>query len=254
MILALITMTLGNVTALWQTNLRRMLAYSSIAHAGYMLIGLAVDFAASKADIKDVDGLGAAIFYVAVYSLATAGTFAAFAYLGSRDRQVDTLDDISGIAKKFPAVALAISVFMFSLTGLPPLAGFWGKFELFSGAIDLATTSDADKVPLAPWFLVLAIVGVLNAAVSAAYYLRIIGTMYFGESTTSTAAGTGGNGARFAAFVAALLVVGVGLAPSKLGEKAHAAAESARSSIAAVEHAAAPATAGQPTTQVVATR
>jgi NADH-quinone oxidoreductase subunit N len=237
MILALITMTLGNVTALWQTNIRRMLAYSSIAHAGYMLIGLAVDYGARRSGVAGVDGIGAAVLYVSVYSLATAGTFAAFAYLGSRDRQVDTLDDISGVAKKFPATALAIAVFMFSLTGLPPLAGFWGKFELFSGAVELGTS---ESVGLRNWFLVLAIVGVLNAAVSAAYYLRIIGTMYFGESTSSVAVGQGGNGARLAAFVSAILVIAVGLAPGRLAQKSHDAASSARA--AASVNAAAAAT------------
>ncbi|MBA4020626.1 MAG: proton-translocating NADH-quinone oxidoreductase subunit N [Pirellula sp.] len=230
MILALLTMTLGNVVALWQDNIRRMLAYSSIAHAGYMLVGLAVDFAAHKSDdpaLQDVDGIGAALFYVAVYSLATAGSFAAFAYLGSRDKQVDTIDDLAGVGGKFPAVALAIAVFMFSLTGLPPLAGFWGKFALFSGAVKVGLAG-AESVKLSSWFIVLSIVGVLNAAVSAAYYLRIIGVMYFRESSTSAARGEGGSGARLAAFSCALLVIAVGLAPSRLSQDSQDAATSAR--------------------------
>ncbi|MBL9091577.1 MAG: NADH-quinone oxidoreductase subunit N [Planctomycetaceae bacterium] len=255
MILALITMTLGNVTALWQTNIRRMLAYSSIAHAGYMLIGLAVAYGADLApeghEVKNVDGIGAAILYVMVYSLATAGTFAAFAFLGSRDKQVDTLDDISGVAKKFPATALAIAVFMFSLTGLPPLAGFWGKFELFSGAVELGTST---AVPLGNWFLVLAVVGVLNAAVSAAYYLRIIGTMYFGDSTNTVAVGQGGNGARLAAFASAILVIAVGLAPGRLAQKSRDAAASARATTAVNPAAATTPAAAASTNRLTAAR
>lgn len=230
MILALLTMTLGNVVALWQDNVRRMLAYSSIAHAGYMLVGLAVDFAANKSDdptLADVDGVGASLFYVAVYSLATAGSFAAFAYLGSRDKQIDTLDDLAGVGRKFPAVSLAVAVFMFSLTGLPPLAGFWGKFALFSGAVKVGLAG-SESIKLSSWFIVLSIVGVLNAAVSAAYYLRIIGVMYFRESSTSAARGEGGAGARLAAFACALLVIVVGLAPSRLSQDSQNAASSAR--------------------------
>src|SRR5204863_6304592 len=106
MILALLTMTLGNVTALWQDNVRRMFAYSSIAHAGYMLIGLAVDFGVRTASkpITGVDGIGATLFYLGVYSLATAGTFAAFAYLGSREKQIDTVDDLAGVGRSHPVV------------------------------------------------------------------------------------------------------------------------------------------------------
>lgn len=230
MILALLTMTLGNVVALWQNDVRRMLAYSSIAHAGYMLVGLAVDYAANKSvdpTLSDVDGVGAALFYVAVYSLATAGSFAAFAYLGGRDKQIDTLDDLAGVGRKFPAVALAVSVFMFSLTGLPPLAGFWGKFALFSGAVKVGLAG-SESVKLSSWFIVLSIVGVLNAAVSAAYYLRIIGVMYFRESSNSAARGEGGSGARLAAFACALLVMAVGLAPSRLSQDSQNASRSAR--------------------------
>ena len=162
-----------------------------------------------------------------MFSVARAGSFVAFAYLGSRDKQIDTLDDLAGVGRKFPAVSLAVAVFMFSLTGLPPLAGFWGKFALFSGAVKVGLAG-SESIKLSSWFIVLSIVGVLNAAVSAAYYLRIIGVMYFRESSTSAARGEGGAGARLAAFACALLVIVVGLAPSRLSQDSQNAASSAR--------------------------
>ena len=227
MILAVITMTLGNVVALWQTDIRRMLAYSSIAHAGYMLVGLAVDLASRNphSPIPAFDGVGAALFYVAVYSLATAGTFAGLTYLSSRTKQVDTLEDIAGIGRAYPGTALAIAVFMFSLTGLPPLAGFWGKLGLFRGSIDIYLAG----TKLSTWYLVLSIVGVLNAAVSAAYYLRIIGVMYFREPNTSTKP-EGGASPMLAMAACAVLTVFVGLAPNALSKGSAAAAEAARAS------------------------
>jgi NADH-quinone oxidoreductase subunit N len=227
MILAVITMTLGNVVALWQTDIRRMLAYSSIAHAGYMLVGLAVDLASRNphSPIPAFDGVGAALFYVAVYSLATAGTFAGLTYLSGRDKQLDTFDDLAGIARSHPGTALAIAVFMFSLTGLPPLAGFWGKLGLFRGSIDIYLAGTR----LANWYLVLSIVGVLNAAVSAAYYLRIIGVMYFREPNSSTKA-EGGASPMLAMVACAVLTVFVGLAPNALSKGSAAAAEAARAS------------------------
>ncbi len=135
--LAMITMTLGNVLALWQNNVRRLMAYSSVAHAGYMLIGLAVGFAVSggAAEATNFDGIGAAFFYMLVYAAATAGTFAALTYLGGDDGELDTVDQLAGLTRNHPKTALAMAIFMFSLTGLPPLAGFWGKFTLFTGAL-----------------------------------------------------------------------------------------------------------------------
>ncbi len=140
LILSLLTMTLGNVLALWQDNLRRLLAYSSIAHAGYMLIGLAAAFASvgPAGDVDSatrVDGVAATLFYLAVYVLATTGTFAALAYLGRGEKQIDGVDELAGLGRTHPLAALALATFMFSLAGIPPLAGFWGKFSLFAGAL-----------------------------------------------------------------------------------------------------------------------
>ena len=127
---AVITMTLGNVLALWQHNLRRMLAYSSIAHAGYLLIGLATGLAGTSAG-ESTDGVGAMIFYLLLYVVATTGTFAALCFLSRREHEVDSLDELAGLSRTHPLVAALIAIFMFSLAGIPPLAGFLGKFTLF---------------------------------------------------------------------------------------------------------------------------
>jgi NADH-quinone oxidoreductase subunit N len=239
LIVALVTMTLGNVTALWQNDLRRMFAYSSIAHAGYMLIGLAVDFAARTSTGDEqlkVEGLGASLFYVGVYAAATAGTFAGLAYLARGSKQIDTVDDLAGVGRSNPAIALCVAVFMFSLAGIPPLAGFWGKLGLFSGAVKVGMA--AEQVKFSGWFLVLAIVGVLNAAVSAAYYLRIIGAMYFRESEAKPEPAEGGWGAGLATLACGLIVLGVGLSPSSMAGFADTSAKSARQTAPAAPAAA----------------
>jgi NADH-quinone oxidoreductase subunit N len=213
LVLAILTMTIGNICALWQRNIRRLMAYSSIAHGGYLLIGLA---AATTANVAAQGayrgGVTAMLFYVLVYALATMGTFAALAYLGSTRRDVNDVEELSGLARSQPVIAGAIAVFMFSLTGLPPLAGFWGKLNLFGSAIELATSA---PFGLALWFTILAVAGALNAAVAAAYYLRIVAVMYFQPAAQPVEAG-GGKTAHFAAVLCALLVVGAGAWPGRL--------------------------------------
>lgn len=235
---AMVTMTLGNLLALWQSNVRRMMAYSSIAHAGYMLIGLSVGFAvaggASEADA--FDGVGATLFYLLVYAVATAGTFAALTYLSGDRRTVDSVDDLAGLSSTYPKTAAAIALFMFSLTGLPPLAGFWGKFTLFTGALGVDAQNPAAG-NLWPWFLALAIVGVVNAAISAGYYLRIIGVMYFRPTDVSPEGG-GGLGAGLATALCALAVMIIGGYPGPLVESAKRASRSVRTPQAAVVEAA----------------
>ena len=129
-VLAILTMTFGNVVALWQNNVRRLLAYSSIAHSGYMLIGLAVWFAAGSDSVAlehHAGDVAAVLLYLAVYAAATIGTFAALNCLEREPGQVNKIEQLAGLGKSRPAVAVALAVFMFSLAGIPPLAGFWGK-------------------------------------------------------------------------------------------------------------------------------
>lgn len=218
LILSLITMTIGNVCALWQRNVRRLLAYSSIAHGGYLLIGLAAAAAAAGATHGSYrGGITSMLLYVLVYALATMGAFAALAYLGSQRRDINELDELSGLATSQPLVAGALAVFMFSLAGLPPLAGFWGKLNLFGAAIELATGSAGGT---ATWFTLLCVVAALNAAIAAAYYLRVVAVMYFQSPAASPVPAMGGKGARFATLVLAGLVLGVGAWPSRALEVA----------------------------------
>jgi NADH-quinone oxidoreductase subunit N len=213
LVMSVVTMTIGNVCALWQRNVRRLMAYSSIAHGGYLLIGLAAAAgAAASGQAAFRGGVTAMLFYVLVYSLATMGTFAALAYLGSSRREVNGVDELAGLARSQPIAAGAIAVCMFSLTGLPPLAGFWGKLSLFGSAIQLAT-SPAAGVSL--WFTALAVVAAINAAIAAAYYLRIVATMYFQPATQPVEA-AGGGGAWLAAVLCAVLVVSCGALPGRV--------------------------------------
>jgi NADH-quinone oxidoreductase subunit N len=216
LVLAIVTMTIGNVCALWQRNIRRLMAYSSIAHGGYLLIGLAAAAAmrTSPATATSLEGgIAAMLFYVFVYCLATMGAFAALAYLGSSRREVNDVDELAGLARSQPFIAGALAVFMFSLAGLPPLAGFWGKLNLFTSAIQLALSPDGGRIPL--WFTVLAIVGGLNAAIAAAYYLRIVAVMYFQQEARAPAA-AGGPAASLATILLAGLVVLAGVLPGRL--------------------------------------
>jgi NADH-quinone oxidoreductase subunit N len=233
----MVTMTLGNLLALWQDNARRLLAYSSIAHAGYMLIGLAVGFAVAGGAVEasHFDGIGAAFFYLLVYAAATAGAFAVLTFLGGQSRSIDKVDDLAGLSQNFPKTAAAMSLFMFSLTGLPPLAGFWGKFTLFTGALGVDATN-AEGHSLWPWFVALAIVGALNAAISAAYYLRIVGVMYF-RAPQPISETDGGSGAAWAIAICALLVVGLGCYPGPSLERANRASQAARMTYAQPQNA-----------------
>jgi NADH-quinone oxidoreductase subunit N len=155
-VLSIATMTIGNVAAVTQTNVKRMLAYSSIAHAGYVLMGIVAGTAR---------GITAMLVYLMVYSFMQLGAFAVVVVLRRRDVQGDELKDFSGLAFRNPFAAFAMLLFMLSLGGIPPTAGFMGKFWLFSAAIDAH-------------YYWLAVIGVLNSAVSLYYYIRIVVFMY----------------------------------------------------------------------------
>jgi NADH-quinone oxidoreductase subunit N len=207
LVVSILSMTLGNVLALWQDDLRRLLAYSSIAHAGYMLIGLAVALATGNAP-GPWNGLAALGFYLFSYAVATIGAFAVLEYLGRADRSLDAVEELAGLGQTRPVAAALLAVCLLSLTGVPPLAGFWGKLLLFGSALNVDDAAGS----LRWWFTGLAIVGVLNAAVAAAYYLRVVGVMYF-RAPLATLRAAGG-GARYAALLSALLVVAIGLWPA----------------------------------------
>lgn len=174
-LVAAATMTVGNTLALLQKNAKRILAYSSIAHTGYMLIGLLVGPMAGNGPLRD--GVAALLFYMAVYGVMNLG---AFAFLGSfkvGGRDVETLDDLGGMASRAPAAALGLAVCVFSLMGFPPTAGLMGKVYLFSGAFSIGVGH-----PFHGPLIALAIIAVLNTAVGAAYYLRIVSAAYVARS------------------------------------------------------------------------
>ncbi len=180
--LAAITMTVGNVFALLQKNLRRLLAYSSIAHAGYMLIGLAsTPFVARAFRSGDYEttlllGVGSVLLYLVAYALMTIGAFAVIAYLDSPSRPVETEDDLAGLAKTHPLISILMVVFLFSLIGIPFTAGFFGKFMVFFSAIAVSSSAYAG------FFRGLALIGMVNAGIGGWYYLRIITAMYLRTS------------------------------------------------------------------------
>jgi NADH-quinone oxidoreductase subunit N len=199
-----------------------------------MLIGLAVGLAGATSDNQAAtfDGVGALFFYLAVYALATAGAFAALTYLGGQGKQVDTVDELAGLARSNPLTALFLTVFLFSLMGIPPLAGFWGKFAIFGSALNFDEGGLADE-RVRNWFLALAVIGVLNATIAAGYYLRVIAAMYF-RPPLSTPRSAGGLGAAFAAGLCALLVVLIGLVPTPLSTQSSKAGVALRSPNASV--------------------
>jgi NADH-quinone oxidoreductase subunit N len=161
-LLAVLTMFTGNLMALRQKSLYRLMAYSSIAHAGYMLVGVAVG------DVEPAGGTDAVLFYLAVYGLMTIGVFALLAAIRRTDRVVQFDDDLRGLALSHFSVALLLAICLFSLTGLPPTAGFLGKLSLF-----VAAWSEGSRLGQS-----LAAIMALNAAISAWYYLRLIALMF----------------------------------------------------------------------------
>lgn len=234
--LAVCSMTLGNLLGLRQENIRRMLAYSSIAQSGYMLVGLCAVLAGMGAGggAADWNGAAALLFYLVVYAVAAIGTFAGIAALEVGGRRIDRIDQLAGAAYSRPWIAAALAVCLFSLTGLPPLAGFWGKLFLFGSALAVAV-DPAGAAGTAKLFTALAIIGVLNAAVAAAYYLRVAAVMYFQKPASdegvqadrpqpSLRADNRITGPALTALSAALLVIGGGLFAGPLYQASRRAA------------------------------
>jgi NADH-quinone oxidoreductase subunit N len=166
-VIAGITITVGNITAVRQDNIKRMLAYSSIAHAGILLVGLCA------AGLGSPSGVASLVYYLIAYSVTTMGAFAVIAYVGSKGRERLHIDDWAGLANQHPAAAIAMTICLLSLGGMPPTGGFFGKFYVFKSAMDVYDGQ----------LLWVVIVGIVNSAISIFYYLRIVTAMYFREST-----------------------------------------------------------------------
>jgi NADH-quinone oxidoreductase subunit N len=166
-VLCVITLVLGNVVAIVQTNIKRMLAYSSIAHAGYALIGL-VAAGRAAGESGGTSGIASVMLYLAFYAFMTLGAFAVIAMFRKGGLEGEDIDDYAGLAKRQPVAALMMLVFMVSLAGIPPTAGFLGKFYVFMAAVEAGLS----------W---LAAVALIFAAVSAYYYMRVVMLMYMRE-------------------------------------------------------------------------
>ena len=244
-VLAALTMTVGNVMALLQTNLRRLLACSSIAHAGYLLLGVAVAAASGAACVDTLGdgsiqtasdtswtlGLGGAsatLFYLSTYVLATVGIFAALTYLGHRwpewtsgsgprplRQEITSVEDLDGLSGTNPVAACGIAMFVLSLAGIPPLPGFWGKLSLAIAAMEVDWNARITLGSRRAAFVSLAVILVLNAAIAAAYYLRIIAAIYFRSAKRGVQA-DGGIAAGVAMLVCMALVLMATLQPRGL--------------------------------------
>jgi NADH-quinone oxidoreductase subunit N len=163
-ILSVLTMTIGNLVAIWQTNMKRLLAYSSIAHAGYMLLGVVV---------LSNEGLAAVLIYFAVYLFMNLGAFFCVLIVANETGSED-IEDYRGLGYRSPIIGVSLTIFLLSLTGIPPTAGFVGKLYLFAALINAK-------------FIALAVVGVLNSVVSLYYYVRVIRNMFLRDPEASAA-------------------------------------------------------------------
>jgi NADH-quinone oxidoreductase subunit N len=199
-VISAVTMTLGNFTALGQTNLKRLLAYSSIAHAGYTLMGLSANSSM---------GVQAVMIYMLVYLVMNLGAFLVVIVVAEATGSESILD-YKGLAKRHPVAAITFAIFLFSLTGLPPFAGFAGKWYLFYAVFERIGG------PAGGWYAILALVGALNTAVSLYYYVRIVRAMFidpaYAEDPPRVRAGVGYQ-LMLGGFSAAILVFGVWWGP-----------------------------------------
>ena len=191
---AVLTMTVGNLAALTQSNIKRMLAYSSIAHAGYLLIGLVV-----YAGTRDVAALSGMLYYLIAYTLMNAGAFGVVILWGEKGRENLEIGDFAGLGWRTPGLGLAMSIFMVSLSGIPPTAGFFGKYFIFRNAIEHG-------------FVGLIVIAALNSAMSVYYYLRVLVALYMRDAsreiTIDRSVFVGG-----VVAVCALATIWVGIAP-----------------------------------------
>ncbi len=199
-ILSVLTMTLGNLIAIWQSNMKRLLAYSSIAHAGYMLLGVVV---------LSNEGLAAVLIYFAVYLLMNLGAFYCVMLIANETGSED-IDEYRGLGFRSPTMAAALTLFLLSLTGVPPTAGFIGKLYLFAALINAK-------------MIVLAVIGVLNSVVSLYYYVRVLRNMYLRDQAPSAGALRFATPQMIVVFALAIPTLLLGLYFSPLVEYAQAA-------------------------------
>jgi NADH-quinone oxidoreductase subunit N len=193
-LLSAASMIFGVVAGVVQRNVRRMLAYSSIAHAGYLMMAMAAG--------NDV-GKSAILFYLLTYALATVGAFGVTAFVASRERSHDDLSDYAGLSKRQPLLAGLLTIFLLSLGGFPPTAGFVGKWYLFGSAVTAGHYG-------------LAIIGVLTSVVSVFFYLRVVMMMYMSDDTSTAPVTTPSAASIFALGVPTIATLYLGILPTRL--------------------------------------
>ncbi|MEO5360897.1 MAG: NADH-quinone oxidoreductase subunit N [Nitrospirota bacterium] len=201
--LSILTMCVGNVMALVQTNIKRMLAYSSVAHAGYALIGIIAG---------QPEGLSATMNYLLIYTFMNIGAFTVVLLLNTKDFKALQISDFAGLGRTHPIVGGTMLIFMFSLTGIPPMAGFIGKFYVFMSAVKSG-------------YLWLTIVAVIFSVISAFFYLRIVMYMYMKESERPETEIVHSNTLSVSLAVSAVFVLMIGIMPGRFLEFARAAVE-----------------------------
>ena len=215
-VIAVVTMTFGNLLALIQDNLKRLFAYSGIAHAGYMLIGFLVAMSATGAGTQS--GFDSLLVYLVSYGLMTVGVFAVLGYLQHSGRTVETVDDLAGLGRTNPFAAGLFCLFFLSLIGMPLTAGFNGKFLLFFGAFESPTST-----PLKDLYRILALIAAINSAIAAVYYLKALGVMFL-RTPLQPASPARGYACFLAALFCAVGTLAFGVYPKPLVDAARKAA------------------------------
>jgi NADH-quinone oxidoreductase subunit N len=200
-VLAVLTMTVGNVLALRQDNVKRMLAYSSIAHAGYILVALAVG---------GEDAISAAVFYLVAYAVFNLGAFAVITLLESRAGCKSDFSELAGLSKASPYLSAVLALFMFALSGFPPTVGFFGKFYIFSAAVKAG-------------FIWLAVIGVMNSFLSVYYYLRVVKVSYLDQFDGAFVPVTYSPAMMLVLLITAVGTLGLGFFPQRLLELSQSA-------------------------------
>lgn len=198
-VLSVLSMVVGNFAAVVQTNVKRLLAYSGIAQLGFMLLGFTPTVIGANT-LSAANGYSSAMFYVITYVLTTLGTFGLLMFLARQGFECEEVSDLAGLAKRSPWLAGVMSVFMFSLAGIPPMVGFYAKFAVLQALVTTNVTG----------YIVLAVVAVLLSLIGAYYYLKLVKVMYFDEpADTSAVPQRGGMGVLLACNGAAALVLGL---------------------------------------------
>ncbi|MBX3028610.1 MAG: NADH-quinone oxidoreductase subunit N [Chloroflexi bacterium] len=216
-VLAAVTMTVGNLSALGQDNIKRMLGYSSIAHTGYIMVGLAVFAVASDPSVQAA-GIQGVLFYSVAYAFMNLGAFACVSALQRRPGVTSQIDTFAGLGRRAPLLGVVMTLFLLSLVGIPPTAGFFGKAVIVISAIEGGG-----------WLMILAVLMMLNAAAAAFYYLRVVVVMYMREAPEGARSVTVGTLTQVGLVIAAIGTIAIGLLPAVTSATLDWTMEAARS-------------------------